>query len=309
MLHSQRVMTNFGRKPRIHSGVDVIRHSVVSLERYIPPTLYRRLFIKRIARHPLAIEGFEFRPVQSLFELEEALRLVNDSYARRGISTVCRAGMRFSAFHLLPGTTTFVAIKDQQIVGTVSLIEDSMLGLPLEEVHGNEVVMQRLAGGRLAEVGTLAVAAGYRGKGVPLMLYNAMFRWAMHFRGVQRLLIAVHPRAGAFYRNVLFFSPMGRVQPYTKLNNALSLPLCLDLGNAPAIFQQAYQRPALGFAVEGQRTHFFDFFCRSDYAHIRLPATGSVRRWDAQEVLTHMARCGVHGRNLSPRVQRALALA
>lgn len=309
MLHSQRVMTNFGRKPRIHSGVDVIRHSMVSLERYIPPTLYRRLFIKRIARHSLAIEGFEFRPVQSLFELEEALRLVNDSYARRGISTVCRAGMRFSAFHLLPGTTTFVAIKDQQIVGTVSLIEDSMLGLPLEEVHGNEVVMQRLAGGRLAEVGTLAVAAGYRGKGVPLMLYNAMFRWAMHFRGVQRLLIAVRPRAGAFYRNVLFFSPMGRVQPYTKLNNALSLPLCLDLGNAPAIFQQAYQRPALGFAVEGQRTHFFDFFCRSDYAHIRLPATGSVRRWDAQEVLTHMARCGVHGRNLSPRVQRALALA
>ncbi|USW93490.1 hypothetical protein NHF39_18535 [Pseudomonas proteolytica] len=95
MLHSQRVMTNFGRKPRIHSGVDVIRHSMVSLERYIPPTLYRRLFIKRIARHPLAIEGFEFRPVQSLFELEEALRLVNDSYARRGISTVCRAGMRF----------------------------------------------------------------------------------------------------------------------------------------------------------------------------------------------------------------------
>lgn len=199
MLHSQRVMTNFGRKPRIHSGVDVIRHSMVSLERYIPPTLYRRLFIKRIARHSLAIEGFEFRPVQSLFELEEALRLVNDSYARRGISTVCRAGMRFSAFHLLPGTTTFVAIKDQQIVGTVSLIEDSMLGLPLEEVHGNEVVMQRLAGGRLAEVGTLAVAAGYRGKGVPLMLYNAMFRWAMHFRGVQRLLIAVHPRAGALF--------------------------------------------------------------------------------------------------------------
>ena len=58
MLHSQRVMTNFGRKPRIHSGVDVIRHSMVSLERYIPPTLYRRLFIKRIARHSLAIEGF-----------------------------------------------------------------------------------------------------------------------------------------------------------------------------------------------------------------------------------------------------------
>ncbi|WP_339529804.1 GNAT family N-acetyltransferase [Pseudomonas mucidolens] len=309
MLHSQRVLTNFGRKPRIHSGVDVIRHSMASLERYIPPALYRRLFIKRIARHSLAIEGFEFRPVDSLFELEQALRLVNESYARRGISTVCRAGMRFSAFHLLPGTTTFVAVKEQQIIGTVSLIEDSTLGLPLEEVHGDEVLLQRLAGTRLAEVGTLAVAPNYRGKGVPLMLYNAMFRWAMQFRGVQKLLIAVHPRAGAFYRNVLFFSPMGRVQPYTKLNNALSLPLSLDLSQAPTIFERAYQRPDLEFIVEGQRTHFFDFFCRLEYPHIRLLAEGAVPRWDTQQVLTHMARCGVHPRHLSARIQRALALA
>ena len=74
MLHSQRVMTNFGRKPRIHSGVDVIRHSMVSLERYIPPALYRRLFIQRIARHPLAIEGRVTAVTRQLITVEADFR-------------------------------------------------------------------------------------------------------------------------------------------------------------------------------------------------------------------------------------------
>ncbi|MCO7569082.1 GNAT family N-acetyltransferase [Pseudomonas chlororaphis] len=309
MLQSQKVMTNFGRKPRLHSGVDTLRHGLASLERYIPPPLYRHLFLTRIARAPLAIEGFEFRPVQSLFELEEALRLVNESYARRGISTVCRAGMRFSAFHLLPGTTTFVAIKEQQIIGTVSLIEDSMLGLPMEDVHGNEVLLQRLSGQRLAEVGTLAVSTHYRGKGVPLMLYNAMFRWAMHYRGIEKLLIAVHPRASSFYRKVLFFSPMGRVERYTKLNGALSQPLSLGLADAQDTFKRVYQSSSVKFAVAGQHTNFFDFFCQRDFDAIRLPADAGVHRWQEQEVLIHMARCGVHDRHLGKRVKRALALA
>ncbi|MEW5669778.1 GNAT family N-acetyltransferase [Pseudomonas putida] len=306
MLQNQSVLARLGRKPRVHSEHDQLSRRQPWLEACLPAALYRRLFIRRLARQPLAIEGFSFRPVQNLFELEQALRLVNESYARRGIATVCRAGMRFSPFHLLPGTTTFVALKDGRVVGTVSLIEDSALGLPLEDVHINEAVLQRLGGVRVAEVGTLAVCSRYKGKGVPLMLYNAMFRWAIDHRKVSTLVIAVHPRAASFYRNVLFFSPIGPVQAYTKLNNALSLPLAVNLARARDVFAKAYSAPGLKFTVDQTCTDLFDFFCSRHYPHIQLPAAQA--RWSADDVLTHMARCGTSPHHLPPRVRRALQL-
>ncbi|MBK4995329.1 GNAT family N-acetyltransferase [Pseudomonas sp. S37] len=308
MLHNHSVLARIGRKPRVHSERDRVSRGQPWLEACLPAALYRRLFIRRLARQPLAIDGFSFRPVQALHELEQALRLVNDSYARRGIATVCRAGMRFSPFHLLPGTTTFVALKDDQVVGTVSLIEDSALGLPLEDVHVNEAVLQRLGGLHLAEVGTLAVSNQYKGKGVPLMLYNAMFRWAMDHRRVDALLIAVHPRAAGFYRNVLFFSPIGPVQTYTKFNNALSQPLALNLRQARQVFARVYRSPSLSFTVEQQRTDLFDFFCAQPYPHIQLPCGQAQTTWATDDVLTHMARCGSSPHHLSPRVRRVLQL-
>ncbi|MDT4853256.1 hypothetical protein FQZ97_875160 [compost metagenome] len=93
MLQNQRVLARIGRKPQIHCEVDRVGSYLPRLETCVPPALYRWLFIRRMARQPLAIDGFTFRPVENLFELEQALRLVNESYARRGIATVCRAGM------------------------------------------------------------------------------------------------------------------------------------------------------------------------------------------------------------------------
>ena len=169
-----------------------------------------------------------------------------------------------------------------------------------------EAVLQRLGGVRVAEVGTLAVCSRYKGKGVPLMLYNAMFRWAIDHRKVSTLVIAVHPRAASFYRNVLFFSPIGPVQAYTKLNNALSLPLAVNLARARDVFAKAYSAPGLKFTVDQTCTDLFDFFCSRHYPHIQLPAAQA--RWSADDVLTHMARCGTSPHHLSPRVRRALQL-
>ncbi len=277
VAESERIGPAWQEAP-VHSEHDQLSRRQPWLEACLPAALYRRLFIRRLARQPLAIEGFSFRPVQNLFELEQALRLVNESYARRGIATVCRAGMRFSPFHLLPGTTTFVALKDGRVVGTVSLIEDSALGLPLEDVHINEAVLQRLGGVRVAEVGTLAVCSRYKGKGVPLMLYNAMFRWAIDHRKVSTLVIAVHPRAASFYRNVLFFSPIGPVQAYTKLNNALSLPLAVNLARARDVFAKAYSAPGLKFTVDQTCTDLFDFFLLAP-----LPTYPAARRTGSLE--------------------------
>lgn len=62
MLQNQSVLARLGRKPRVHSEHDQPSRRQPWLEACLPAALYRRLFIRRLARQPLAIEGFSFRP-------------------------------------------------------------------------------------------------------------------------------------------------------------------------------------------------------------------------------------------------------
>lgn len=62
MLQNQSLLARFGRKPRVQSEHDQSSRCQPWLEACLPASLYRRLFIRRLARQPVAIEGFSFRP-------------------------------------------------------------------------------------------------------------------------------------------------------------------------------------------------------------------------------------------------------
>ena len=55
---------------------------------------------------------------------------------------------------------------------------DSAIGLPMDDVHGDEVDGIRARFARVAEIGGLAVLEDRRGTGITMMLYQAAFRWA-----------------------------------------------------------------------------------------------------------------------------------
>ena len=60
MLQNQSVLARLGRKPRVQSEHDQSSRCQPWLEACLPASLYRRLFIRRLARQPVAIEGFSF---------------------------------------------------------------------------------------------------------------------------------------------------------------------------------------------------------------------------------------------------------
>jgi len=62
MLQNQSLLARFGRKPRVQSEHEQSSRCQPWLEACLPASLYRRLFIRRLARQPVAIEGFSFRP-------------------------------------------------------------------------------------------------------------------------------------------------------------------------------------------------------------------------------------------------------
>ncbi|MFN7169168.1 MAG: GNAT family N-acetyltransferase [Pannonibacter sp.] len=222
----------------------------------LPPQLMRSIAMRRIRASDISFPDVTFKIVSTEDEMAGAFALLEDSYVRRGI--VAEGQMRLQVINLLPSTTTFIAKRGDQILATLSLIEDSDLGLPMEKVHGPEVAGVRQLFRKVAEVGALAVRPDLRRTGLSIMLYNMMYRWARYWRHVDDLLIAVHPSARFFYSNLLLFRPLGRVQNYAGLRDAASLPMRLDIPGVQIRFHRIYR----GQVVD-QRSglNFYDFFC------------------------------------------------
>ena len=222
----------------------------------LPPQLMRSFAMRRIRSSDISFPDVTFKIVSTEEEMAGAFALLQDSYVRRGI--VAEGQMRLQVISLLPSTTTFIAKRGDQILATLSLIEDSDLGLPMEKVHGPEVAGVRQLFRKVAEVGALAVRPDLRRTGLSIMLYNMMYRWARNWRHVDDLLIAVHPSARFFYSNLLLFRPLGRVQNYAGLRDAASLPMRLDIPGVQMRFHRIYR----GQVVD-QRSglNFYDFFC------------------------------------------------
>jgi len=222
----------------------------------MPSSLMRAIVLRRLAASDMSFPSVEFKIASSEEEIAGTLELLEQCYVRRGIA---REGqMRLQVISLLPTTTTFVARDGKRIIGTLSLIEDSDLGLPMEKVHSSEVTAARGLFRRVAEVGALAVSADHRRTGISIMLYNMMYRWARSWRHVDDLLIAVHPSARFFYRNILLFQTLGSVQKYRGLRGAASLPMRLDISGVQMRFHSIYRDRIID---QSKHIDFYDFFC------------------------------------------------
>ncbi|MCW2525114.1 MAG: hypothetical protein JWO63_3449 [Frankiales bacterium] len=221
----------------------------------MPGLLMREIVVRKLGRLDLDFPGIRFKIASSSAEIAKAINLVDDCYVARGI--LDREQKQISTHILLPTTTVFVALRDDEVIGTVSLIEESPLGFPMEEVHP-EVQQFRSDLRRSAEVGGLATVARYRKSGLSIMLYNMLYRWARYYRNIEDLIIAVHPSSEGFYSNVLLFEKIGSIREYKKLRGAESVPLHLDIPGVLARFKSMYEK------IKLQRCYYdnlYSFFC------------------------------------------------
>jgi hypothetical protein len=163
--------------------------------------------------------------------LDGAFRLTHDQYVRQGYMRPHPTGRRLNVYQALPTTKVFVARCGSTLVGTISIIEDSPLGLPMEEIYGDEVSRLRDQGRRVSEVSALAMDADSHGCGMVAVL--GLIRMAeLYAADVARLddaCISVNPRHVGFYRKFLDFEIMGPRKSYQKVNGAPAEALRLDL--------------------------------------------------------------------------------
>jgi len=164
-------------------------------------------------------------------EFEQAFRLVADRYKSRGYEAADAGAYRFTPYHALPGTVTFVAKDGDRVVATLSLVPDNdTLGLPMESIYTDEVERLRDEGRTLAEVTCLA-EEGLNPREF-LRVFSAMIRVMFQYhvrRGGDTWVITVNPRHRSYYSKVLGFVPLGPCRSYSTVGDAPAEAFYLDV--------------------------------------------------------------------------------
>jgi len=176
-------------------------------------------------------------------EIQEALGLVYQAYRRCGLIEPNPFRMRVTPYHLRETTEIFVAILGGEVTCTLSLVRDGELGLPMESIYGEEVAWRRAQGVSVAEVSCLADRRHnlVRSLSVLVQVMGLMAQSARR-RGVDELLIAVHPRHAEFYERFIGFQVIGEEREYERVCNKPAVALALDLNRLAVIHPRAYKR-------------------------------------------------------------------
>jgi GNAT superfamily N-acetyltransferase len=176
-------------------------------------------------------DGLDFGLATDRNALEQALRLQHDQYVAQGYMDSHPSGWRLSLHNGLPSTQVFVARAGDRVVATMTLIVDSPLGLPMDEIYADELRGLRGEHRNMAEVSGLAVDPDYQRSGVAILLrlIRMLVLYSIEKAHVSDLCIAINPHHAIFYRKAFHFQVIGGLKQYRKVNGAPAVALRLDL--------------------------------------------------------------------------------
>ena len=185
-------------------------------------------------------DGLDFGLATDRDSLEQALRLQHDQYVAQGYMDSHPSGWRLSLHNGLPSTQVFVARDGDRVVATMTLIVDSPLGLPMDEIYADELRLLRGERRDLAEVSGLAVDPDYQRSGVAILLrlIRMLVIYSIEKAHISDLCIAINPHHAMFYRKAFHFQIIAGLKQYRKVNGAPAVALRLDLALARSLIRE-----------------------------------------------------------------------
>ncbi|MFL5815764.1 MAG: N-acyl amino acid synthase FeeM domain-containing protein [Bdellovibrionia bacterium] len=185
-------------------------------------------------------EGFVVKLAETSEEYEGAFRVLHDSYVEKGFCSPQPSGMRLILHHALPTTSVVIAKKGTRVVGTLTLVRDNKLKLPIEKEWNLSKL--RVGARRIAEITCFAIDPAFRRANhgnVFFPLLRFMYEYATQYFGTDYLAVVIDPKDKDFYEGILFFKPVDNrvVDDYL---GAPAIAQFLDLKKARARFKRAY---------------------------------------------------------------------
>lgn len=164
----------------------------------------------------------------TLEDLRHAYQLVHHVYLGTGFLNPEPAGLRLRIYETTSETATFVAKKDGEVVGVLSVVGDSHdLGLPSNAAFKAEIDALRATGARLCEVTNQAVAEDYRKSGVATELMRCAIAHMMK-SGYHFAVASVSPSHSGFY-DLMGFRRFGSERSYSQKLHDPVVALCLNI--------------------------------------------------------------------------------
>ncbi len=199
-------------------------------------------------------------------ELESALRLLHDSYVKAGLMTPHPSGLRVTKYHALPATATIIALWDDEVVGTVSLVRRSAFGMPLENIF--DITRFTHDGSRIFETSSLAVDPRFSGQNGTILfpLIKFLFNYATDYFGSNYMAIAVNPSWIEFYEAIFNFQRLQAkpVDKYDFVNGASAVGAYLNL--------VAFKQMLKGIYTEApSRKNMFNYIFKATFSNLEFP--------------------------------------
>lgn len=187
-------------------------------------------------------DDLEVKIAETREELEDCFRILHDAYVASGFMQPDPSGLRVTAWHALPTTTTICAKVRGEVVGTLSMVREGVFGLPMQSAF--DLTPVRKHPGQLVELSALAVRHDFRrtGGAVLFPLMKFMYEYCTWYFDTRHLLIAVNPNRIELYESLLLFQRLQAnvIEHYSFANGAPAIGAALDLQVARGQFHQLY---------------------------------------------------------------------
>jgi hypothetical protein len=205
---------------------------------------------------PFGDARYTIRVASDLESRRKAYRLVYRLYIEKEYARPRRSRMWLSIFDALPETATLLVEREAvegggwkvegdssndshqpstpnpqppTPVGTLTIVSDSPMGLPAEDLYGAEVGALRASGRKVAEGISLGVAEeSLAGAMIVGRMLNLGYLIAREIRGTTDFLVTANPMHVRFYE-AMHFVVAGPERSYGKVGGAPAVLLRLDL--------------------------------------------------------------------------------
>lgn len=200
-------------------------------------------------------------------EITQALNLVYQSYIDFNYIDPNEAKLRLTKYNILPTTFILIAKYGEEVVGTLSIVPDSALGIPSELTFN--IDDYRNNNTRIAEISSLAIKRGFRKQRGQLLLplCKIMYLFCTQILKLDGIIVSTIPNVEAFYTDVLLFekNKLHTIEPniYTKgtPTTCCFLPLNESTVNA---YKKVYEK-------KEKKYNLYHFFVEATTENIKMP--------------------------------------
>jgi hypothetical protein len=211
--------------------------------------------------------GIEFRIAKTKSEHEQAFHLLYDAYVESDLMKPNESKMRVSIYNAILTSYVLIIVKDEEVIGTVSIVRDSKIGVPSEKMIDLDLI--RKPGLQLAEVSALAIKSEWRNK---LLLHLVKYLWEVAVKniGIDLLVITLkHSNkkdASHLYEAIFFYQKIENkiYENYAFANNNAVVGMFLDLENAANNVQKTYNKKA-------KHKNLYHLFFKYSYSEFKYP--------------------------------------